>query len=108
MSRSFLSSNLILTHNNKSDVLSALMWMAQGDADFCGDNGYDYLWESAKGFECNAEYVLSIAEKEPTIRAMIEKFVDMWMGTDGYYADYEVHIEEMDNIIAISVAYITD
>lgn len=103
-----LSSRLELTKNNKSDVVASLMWIAQSDADFCGDNGYEYLWKEAEGFECNADYVLSVAEKEPTIPKMIRKFFDMWMGKDYYYTDYEVKIKELNDMIAISVSYIVD
>ena len=97
-----------ITEYTWDDVANALMNLADSDADFCGDNGYEYRWDVAKEFETNAEYALSIARNEPTIIGMITKFVDIWMGYDSYYCDYEVSIMEMDDIVAIAVAYITD
>lgn len=99
---------LDITRYNREDVADTLMYFANHDADFCGDNGYEYRWEIAKEFETNAEYALSVAQKEPTIVGMITKFVDIWMGHDSYYMDYDVSIKEMDGIVAISIAYITD
>ena len=91
---------------NRDEVANTLMHLGSYDADFCGDNGYEYRWEIAKEFETNAEYALSVAQKEPTIIGMITKFVDIWMGNDSYYYDYEVSIKEMNGIVAISIAYI--
>ena len=97
-----------ITKNNRECVADALMDIAQCDADFCGDNGDYYLWEVAEGFESNAEYCLSVAEKESTITKMIMKFVSMWMDYDSYYEKYDVDIKEMNDIISISIAFITD
>lgn len=99
---------LKVTKFNREDVADALLRLADYDADFCGDNGYEYRWEVAKGFETNAEYVLSVAEKEPTIINMIVKFVDMWMEHDSYYEDYKLSISELDGMVAISIAFVTD
>ena len=103
-----LRNMLELTRYNRDDVADVLMCLANNDADFCGDNGYEYRWDIAEEFETNAEYALSIAEKEPTIIDMITKFVDIWMGHDSYYYDYDVSISEMNGIVAIAIAYITD
>ena len=97
-----------ITRYNREDVADALMNLANHDADFCGDNGYEYRWDVAKEFETNSEYALSVAKNEPTIIGMITKFVDIWMRHDSYYCDYEVSIMEMNDIVAIAVAYITD
>ena len=93
---------------NREDVANALVFLGHHDADFCGDNGYEYRWDIAEEFETNSEYALSVAQKEPTIIGMITKFVDIWMGHDSYYYDYEVSISEMNGIVAIAIAYITD
>ena len=99
---------LEVTRYNREDVANALVLLGHHDADFCGDNGYEYRWEIAKEFETNLEYALSVAQKESTIIGMITKFVDIWMGHDSYYYDYEVSISEMNGIVAIAIAYITD
>lgn len=98
----------VITKNNRDDVMQALLEISMGDADFCGDNGDEYLWEEAKGFECNAEYVLSIASQSQSTLNIIKKFVSMWMDGDNYYTDYDLAISELNGIISISVAYITD
>lgn len=97
-----------IANNNREDVITALMDIANHDADFNGENGADYLWGRAEGFESNAEYVLSVAENEPTITKMIEKFVSEWLDNDYYYADYDLSIDELDGVIAISIAYVVD
>lgn len=99
---------MVISKNNRNDVKDALMELAMCDADFCGDNGIEYLWEEAEGFECNAEYVLSLVCDEPTIPSMITKFISHWMASDGYYQEYDVAIEELDDVVAISVAFTTD
>ena len=99
---------LEVTKYNRENVADALMLLGNNDADFCGDNGYEYRWDIAKEFETNSEYALSVAQKEPTIIGMITRFVDIWMGQDSYYYDYEVDIKELDGIVAIAIAYVTD
>lgn len=105
---SILGHNTVVSKNNRDDVKDALMELAMCDADFCGDNGDEYLWEEANGFECNAEYVLSLVSEESTISEMITNFVSRWMGSDGYYEEYDVEIKELDDVIAISVAFTTN
>ena len=77
------------------------------DSDFNGDNGYEYLWEDAEGFETNADYCWSIAEKEKTPRLMIEKFISLWMGKDSYYVDYSVEILQHEEILFVSLVFVT-
>ena len=103
-----VSQLLEVTKYNREDVADALMLLGHNDADFCGDNGYEYRWEIAEEFETNSEYALSVAQKEPTIIGMITKFVDIWMGQDSYYYDYDVDVKELDGIVAIAIAYIPD
>jgi hypothetical protein len=99
---------LEVTRYNRDDVMDALAHLGENDADFCGDNGYEYRWDIAKEFETNLEYALSVAQKETTIIGMITAFVDIWMGQDSYYYDYEVSVSELNGIVAIAIAYITD
>lgn len=94
--------------NTKEEVAKTLMCLANNDCDFNGDNGDEYLWEEAEGLESNAEYCLSIAEKEKTPREMIEKFISLWMGRDYYYQDYDLGILVQDNKLFLSLAYMTE
>ena len=98
----------VITRNNRDDVMQALLEISMGDADFSGENGDEYLWEEAKGFESNADYVLSIASQAQSTLNIIRTFVSMWMDRDCYYVDYDLEISELNGIISISVAYMTD
>ena len=107
-----MSKNLTLEHyyevmiNDKNEVAQCLMSLADCDCDFNGENGLEYLWEEAEGFESNAEYCLSIAQNETTPREMAEKFISLWMGRDAYYYDYNLGILEQDGKLFMSLAYV--
>ena len=93
--------------NNKKQVATYLIDIADFDADFNGANGDEYLWEESEGFESNAEYCLSVAQNEARPREMIEKFISLWMGRDPYYYDYDLGILVQDDKIFMSLAYMT-
>lgn len=94
--------------NTKEGAESFLSDIALHDNDFNGENGEEYLWECAQGFESNADYCFSIAEKESTPKAMIEKFIELWMDKDGYYEDYSVEVLQHEQILFVSLVYITE
>lgn len=108
MSRYNLEHYYEVTQNTKEGALSCLSELALCDYDFNGENGLEYLWEEAEGFESNMDYCLSIAEQEPTPRAMVEKFISMWMGRDYYYEDYDLGVLVRDDRLFISLAYTTE
>ena len=93
--------------NDKHKVAEYLLSVADCDCDFNGENGDEYLWEEAEGFESNAEYCLSISMNEPTPREMAERFISMWMGRDSYYYDYSVGVLVKDDQLFVSLAFIT-
>lgn len=93
---------------DKDEVESCLLSLADCDNDFNGENGLEYLWEEAEGFESNAEYCMSVAKKEENIRDMIEKFISMWMGRDYYYEDYDLGVLVQNHMVFISLAYTTE
>ena len=99
-----------VTPNTKNGAIGSLSNLILIDDDFNGNNGKEYLWEEAEaeGFECNADYCLSIAEKEPTPREMIENFISLWMKRDYYYVDYDLGILAEDDKLFLSLAYITE
>lgn len=107
MSRYSLGHYYEVVAYDRDEVETCLMSMADHDCDFNGENGPEYLWDAAEGFESNAEYCMSVAKDEPTIKAMIEKFVAMWMGNDNYYEEYELGIVVENHIVFISLAFIT-
>ena len=108
-----MSKNLSMEHitdiiaNTKAGAKLFMSIAAQCDNDFNGENGKEYLWEDAEGFESNLEYCLSIAEKESTPKLMIRKFVGLWMGKDNYYLDYDLEILQHEEILFVSLAFIT-
>ena len=107
-----MSKNLSMEHitdiisNTTEGAKLFLFDAAYYDSDFNGDNGYEYLWEDAEGFETNADYCWSIAEKEKTPRLMIEKFISLWMGKDNYYVDYSVEILQHEEMLFVSLAFV--
>jgi hypothetical protein len=50
---------------------------------------------------------MSVAKDEPTIKAMIEKFVSMWMDNDSYYEEYELGVIVENHMVFISLAFVT-
>ena len=107
-----MSRNLAMEHyyevttNDKDAVAECLLSFADYDCDFNGENGIEYLWAEAEGFESNAEYCLSIAKNEPTPREMVQRFVSLWMGRDPYYYDYDLGVLVKGDLIFISLAFV--
>lgn len=95
--------------NNKKEAAEYLMDLADYDCDFNGENGLEYLWEEAEGFESNAEYCLAVVTniEDITPKEMIEKFIAMWMDKDSYYYEYDLGIIEEDDKLFVSLAYVS-
>ena len=71
------------------------------DEDFNGNNGPDYLWEEAKGFECNLDYVLDQIKDCKSVTEYVVMFLE-FLTKDHYYEDYLV-TEAIGNPQIISV-----
>ena len=89
---------------NSEDVKEALISLCESDCDMNGENGDDYLWDEAKGYDSNAEYLASrVGNKFQTVKDVInafKNFMNEWMNRDGYYDDYEMNfISDGDNLI---------
>ena len=95
------------TNKDKQEILNMLTLMGCDDNDFNGENGIEYLWEDAKGFECNLDYCLSVASKEDAPQKIIETFISTWFNHDWYYQDYDLDVIEEGDKIFFSLAYIT-
>lgn len=95
--------------NNKKEVAEYLMDLAECDCDFNGENGLEYLWEEAEGFESNVEYCLAVVTniEEVTPKEMIEKFISLWMDRDSYYYEYDLGIVEEGDKLFVSLAYVS-
>ena len=101
--------NLTLIHeiaeNTKEGARALAMNFAGNDADFCGENGDEYLWVEAKGFESNAEYAWSVAENEATPTEMLKKFFALWLVGDSYYSNYDWNIIEDGDKLSVALCF---
>lgn len=95
------------TEELKQAVLGALYNFGAGDNDFNGDNGEDYLWVRAEGYESNRDYLLNKVSAYDDIDTMVYKYFDEWIDSDCYYENYDYSIirNEANEIIAIALAY---
>lgn len=91
----------------KEKVLEALSTFGMEDNDFNGENGAEYLWEKAQGYESNRDYLLDKIATYNDIGKMIYDYFDGWLGDDGYYDAWEYNIirNEADKIVAIALVY---
>lgn len=99
---------------NLESILGALSNF--NDEDFNGNNGEEYLWECAEGYDSNMEYVLDELRKKYTediIQEDVYKVIDLvrdyfneFLGNDGYYKDYEFDVDVEDGDVIIVCAWI--
>lgn len=104
----FHETSLIENIHDKQEVLNALSCFT--DEDFNGNNGEEYLWEVAQNYESNRDYVLDMLEKSDlTGENLIYKYFELWTDNDGYYSDYDVVVNQIDDKRAIvSFACVVD
>lgn len=115
---------------NRASLLDALASIADGDCDFNGENGLDYMhpdvWNANgyKGYkdfiennkdnrkldyESNLDFYLEYVAKIKNDKECISTFINKWMDTGrNYYQEYEIKYiyNAADDIIAIAVAFI--
>ena len=78
---------------NRESLLNALRELSYFDCDFNGDNGLDYLWEEAKGFTSNMEYLINEVKDIKDDEECVSRFIEMWMERDSsYYKSYELNV----------------
>ena len=97
--------------NKKEDIVTALREVSNYDLDFNGENGPEYLWESAEGFDSNQDYLIDYVSQYDDAETMIKTFMDTWMEKDGHYYirnAYNIIKNKEDKIVAICFAYATD
>ena len=94
---------------NRKDLLEALRCLSDGDCDFNGENGLDYVCEDAKAgrFNSNQDYYLSIAEEISDEEDAINTFLDGWLKHDNYYDEWNVEFETAGKTKFISLAALT-
>lgn len=97
--------------NNTEDIRKKLIALCDCDADMNGNNGPDYLWEEAKGFKSNAEYLADyVMKNNKTVKDMFEEFMKKWMYYDFYYyPGYDLtFLEEDKTYLIIACALVPD
>ena len=93
----------------REDLLVALANLGEMDADFCGENGIEYLWESVdkEKYESNMEYLLDILKDKETDKELIEEYIFDWIGCDNYYKDHILQVVYDENGKAECIALAT-
>ena len=83
----------------RGDLLVALSELGEIDADFCGDNGIEYLWKRVdeNKYESNMEYLLDILKDKETDKELIEEYVSKWISNDNYYKDHILDVVYDEN-----------
>ena len=116
---------------NRENLLEALISISDGDCDFNGENGLEYLrdevWE-ANGYEdyddfadkhpdieeevelryeSNMDYLIDKVRDIENDEECIRAYIEGWIGNDGYYREYDLNwLKDGDGkIIALSIAY---
>lgn len=93
----------------REDLLVALASLGEMDADFCGDNGIEYLWDGVDStkYESNMEYLLDVLKDKETDKELIEEYVSSWIGGDNYYKEHILDVVYDDNGNAECIALAT-
>lgn len=102
--------------DNVELVVRNICELGNEDCDFNGENGSEYLWECADGFESNkeytADYLIKKYKKQDNIENclvdIVSDFLYMWLGNDSYYDDYTFQITQTSIETVVSVAYTID
>lgn len=77
---------------NRESLLDALRRLSDFDRDFNGENGDDYLWEEANGFESNMDYLINKVREINDDEDCINNFFEEWMDNDSYYEKWNVSV----------------
>lgn len=87
------------------------------DEDFNGNNGKEYLWENAKGFKSNKEYVIDLLYRHyknsdikdiNILHSLCTQYFYYLFSDYNYYIDYKFKVDnEQDNEVVITCCFIT-
>lgn len=95
--------------NTLESAKSFLASLAVEDNDFNGNNGPEFRWERAKGYDCNFDYLEDYLSDIKDPRKYIERFIQEWFDEDSFYYDeYSVRIIKDDSYLIVSVVYTTN
>ena len=94
--------------DNRESLLDALRSLSDFDCDFNGENGLDYLWEDAKGYDSNMDYLINEVKDIKDDEECVNTFFEEWLDHDKYYDEWNVSVitDERKRVKAISLAAI--
>ena len=95
---------IIINDINDRDEILDVLSNIYTDEDFNGNNGEEYLWEEAEGYNSNQEYVVDCIKKSDIkCSDMVYKFFSEWLDNDGYYYGKDIIEESIGNSRIFSV-----
>lgn len=83
------------------DIKAFLSSLSQFDADFTGDNGEEYLWDAAKGYESNMDYLIDKVIKDceekgiTNVAKIVERYAEAWERLDHYYDSISMQVVQV-------------
>lgn len=94
--------------DNRESLLDALRSLSDFDCDFNGENGNDYLWEDAKSYDSNMDYLINEVKDIRDDEECVNTFFEKWLNHDKYYGEWSVSVitDEKKKVKAISLAAI--
>lgn len=90
---------------DRKSLIKTLKKIAETDWDFTGENGKEYLWEVAKGYKSNLDYVVDKVKDELNDEDVIDDFFYQWLDDSDYYRfyNYDVLRNKNDDIEVIAL-----
>ena len=78
---------------DRKNLINVLRNISEFDNDFTCKNGKDFLWEEAKEYNSNMEYLINKVKDIKDDEKCIRTFFNCWMEHDGdYYAKYQLSL----------------
>jgi hypothetical protein len=92
--------------NEKSYAQNFLASLAINDNDFNGNNGLEFLWEEARGYNSNFDYLEDYLSDIEDAETYIREFIERWIGADDYYEEYSLRIEKEGDFLYVSICWV--
>lgn len=77
---------------NRESLLEALKDLSSFDCDFNGENGDEFLWVGAEGYDSNMDYLIDKVRNIEDDEECVNTFFNTWLGADGYYEKWDVSV----------------
>lgn len=100
---------MIVNPKDTEDIRNSLIALCGCDEDMNGNNGDEYLWEEAKGYYSNAEYLADyVMENCKDVKNMFKTFVERWVRHDSYYDDYNLEFAKTGKNIIVALTMLSE